>query len=94
MSGGELFEDGSRDALQFPEARQIVLEFLIHGLRLLWPQLYPQDHVTEFHGVRQERVFLQFFQRGSGIVMIHGSPGKSDFHTHHTSAQDAGRANA
>src|SRR6202521_3796444 len=71
ISGGEPLEDASRDALQFAEARQIVLKFLIHGLRLFRAQLYPQDHVPELHGMRQERLFLQFFQRGSGIVVVH-----------------------
>src|SRR5579859_2926654 len=68
---GQLFQDASRHALDVPKARQIILKFLIHGLRFLWPELNAQNHIPQFNRVRQQRIFLQFLKRGLGVVVVH-----------------------
>jgi len=73
LSGGELLQNSLRDLLDFSEARQILLEFVIQQLRVLRAQLVPQDHVPQLHRVRQQRVFLQFFERLARLVVLHGS---------------------
>src|SRR5215475_11832117 len=70
----ELLQNGLAQFLQFTEPRQIFLEFLVQELRVVRPQLIAQNHVAQFHGMRQHPVFLQFFQRLCRIVVIHGLP--------------------
>src|SRR6267143_2381738 len=33
-----------------------------------------ENHVAQFHGVREQRLFLQFFQRNLYVVVVHGIP--------------------
>src|SRR3974390_487388 len=74
LSRRELFEKRAPQFLQLAKTTQIVLEFVIEQLRILRPQLIAQNHVTQFYRVRQEPVFLQFFQRLVRIVVIHDVP--------------------
>jgi hypothetical protein len=74
MAGRELLKDAAGHALDFTEARQIVLEFLIQDLRFLRTELVAQDHVAKLDGVWQHRVFLQFLERSNGIVVVHEFP--------------------
>src|SRR6516164_4632179 len=71
-TAGELFEDGAAELLQLAELRQVVLKFLVEKLRVLRPELVAKNHVAQLDGVGKERVFLQFFKGGGGVVMIHG----------------------
>jgi len=72
----EFLEDYAAEFLQFAEARQIFLKIVIQQLRILRPQLIPQDHVAQLHGVRQESFLTQFLERLTWIVVIHAiSPG-------------------
>jgi len=71
LAGGELFEDGPRDLLQFAETRQVFLKIVIEQLRVLRTKLIAQDHVPQLHRVRQERVFLKLFESLARIVVIH-----------------------
>src|SRR5439155_4297120 len=74
LSGGDFFQNAAPDFLQFAEPRQVVLKIVIQELRVLRAQLRPQNHVTQFYGMRKQRVFLQFLERNLGIVVIHGFP--------------------
>src|SRR5215510_3769510 len=71
-AAGELFENGAAELLQLAELRQIVLKFLVEKLRVLRAELVAKNHVAQLDGVRKERVLLQFFKGGGGVVMVHG----------------------
>src|SRR5215472_10743127 len=71
-TAGELFENGAAELLQLAELRQVVLKFLVDKLRVLRAELVAKNHVAQLDGVRKERVFLQFFKGGGGVVMVHG----------------------
>src|SRR6266436_2999490 len=76
LASGDFFQDSAPDFLQFPKARQVILKIVIEKLRVLRAQLRPQNHVSQFHGMRKQRFFLQFLERNLGVVVIHGnSPG-------------------
>src|SRR5947207_14940256 len=74
LSGGVFFQNAATDFLQFAKARQVVLKIVVQKLRVLRAQLRSQNHVTQFYGMRKQRVFLQFLERNLGIVVIHGFP--------------------
>jgi hypothetical protein len=76
FAGGEFFENAASDALQLAETSQVVLEFGVHELRILGTELDAQDHVAELDGVGKQRVFLEFFESGFGVIVIHKSPGR------------------
>src|ERR1700686_1369795 len=61
LAGGEFFENAARHTLQLAEARQVILEFRVHQLRLLWTELHAENHVAELDGMRKQSVFLEFF---------------------------------
>src|SRR5580704_1776982 len=46
-AGGEFFEHGARDLLDFAEAGEVVLKFLIHHLRFVGCELDAHNHVAE-----------------------------------------------
>src|SRR5438309_5697203 len=81
LSGGDFFQNAAPDFLQFAEARQVVLKIVVQKLRVLRAELRPQNHVTQFYGMRKQRVFLQFLERNLGVVVIHGFPGRKRFHS-------------
>src|SRR6266853_1871200 len=74
LSRGDFLQDASRDFLQIPEPHQVILKIVIQELRVLRAQLRPQNHVTQFCGMRKQRLFLQFLERNLGVVVIHGFP--------------------
>ena len=84
LACGDFFQNSSRDFLQISEAREVVLEIVIQELRVLRAQLRPQDHVTQFYGVRKQRFFLQFLERNLGVVVIHGFPQQKTLPDHCT----------
>src|ERR1700679_1340316 len=65
--GSDLFQDSARHALQFAEARQIILEFVIQHFRFFRAKLRAQNHVAQLDGMRQKRIFLQFFERKARV---------------------------
>src|SRR5580704_774464 len=71
LSSGQFFQNSPRHLLQFAKARQVLLKFLVQRLGVLRTQFVPQDHIPQFHRMRQQRLFLQFFQCLSWIVVIH-----------------------
>src|SRR5260370_3079888 len=71
LSRGNFFQNSPSDFLQFPEPRQIVLKIVAQELRVLRPQLGPQNHVPQFYGMRKQRLFLQFLERNLGVLVIH-----------------------
>src|SRR5271168_1541548 len=71
---GYFLEDAARHFLQFAKARQIVLKFVVQQLRFFRAKLRAQNHVAQLDGMRQKRVFLQFFQRDARVIVIHGFP--------------------
>jgi len=77
LADGELFEDAARDALQFTKTGQVILKFGVHELRILRTKLDAQNHVTKFDGMGKKSVFLEFFESGFGVVVIHGSSVRS-----------------
>src|SRR6266403_5180200 len=79
LSGGELFENASSDFLQFSETRQVVLKIMVQELRVLRAELIAQNHVAQFHRVRQQRLFLQFLQRNFDVIVVHGIPQQEIF---------------
>src|SRR3989442_1739244 len=78
LAGGQAFQDAARHLLQLPEARQIILEFTVEFLRLHGRVARAQDHVAQLDGMRQNRVFLQFFESDFRVVVIHVAPCGSD----------------
>src|SRR5216684_3780676 len=76
LSGGEFFQDSSRDFLQFSETRHVDLKVVVQQLRVLRAELVAQNHVAQFHRMRQQRLFLQFLQRNFDVVVVHGIPPK------------------
>src|SRR5580693_5589907 len=73
-SGGDLFEDSACHALQLAKAHQIILEFVIQRFRFFRAKLRAQNHIAQLDGMRQKRVFLQFFERDARVVVIHKFP--------------------
>src|SRR5580693_4865374 len=69
-----LFEDSARRVLQFAEARQIILEFVVQYFGFFRAELRAQDHVAQLDGMRKKRVFLQFFECNARVVVIHEVP--------------------
>src|ERR1700687_5217940 len=74
LARGDFLQDTSRDFLQIPEPCQVILKIVIQKLRVLRAQLRPQNHVSQFYGMRKHRLFLQFLERNLGVVVIHGFP--------------------
>src|SRR2546430_9648457 len=74
LSGGDFFQNAAPDFLQFAEARQVVLKIVVQEPRVLRAELRPQNHVTQFYGVREQRLLLQFLERNLGVIVIHGFP--------------------
>src|SRR6266852_411592 len=74
LARGDFFQNSASDFLEFPETRQVILEFVIEELRVLRAKLGAQNHVPQFYGMRKQRLFLQFRERNFGIVVIHGFP--------------------
>src|SRR5215470_7934844 len=74
LAAGEFFQNAPANLLQFAEAPQVFLEIVVQPLRVLRIEFSSQNHVAEFHGMREQRIFLQFFQCGLGVVVIHGFP--------------------
>src|SRR5712664_3181968 len=75
---GDFLQDASRDFLQIPEPCQVILKIVIQELRILRAQLRPQNHISQFYGMRKQRLFLQFLERNLGVVVIHGFPQHKD----------------
>src|ERR1700674_893224 len=81
LTRGDFFQDSASDFLQFAEPRQVILKIVIEELRVLRPQLGPQNHVTQFYGMRKQRLFLQFLEGNLGVVVIHEfPPAEKSFH--------------
>src|SRR5258707_4423752 len=74
LARGDFLQNASRDFLQVPEPCQVILKIVIQELRVLRAQLRPQNHVSQFYGMRKQRLFLQFLERHLGVVVIHGFP--------------------
>src|SRR5580692_9919580 len=70
-AGGEFFEHGPGYLLEFAESRNVVLEFRVHQLRFIGLELDAHDHVSQLHGMREECVFIEFFECDGWIVVIH-----------------------
>src|SRR6266849_897808 len=79
LSGGELFENASRDFLDFSETRQVVLKVMVQELRVLRAELVAENHVAQFHRVGKQRLFLQFLQRNLDVVVVHVIPQQESF---------------
>src|SRR4029077_17025998 len=60
LTSGEFFEDAAGHLLDLAESSEVILEFGIHRLRFLRPQLNAHDHVPQLDGMRKQRIFLQF----------------------------------
>jgi hypothetical protein len=73
VPGRDFLKDFACHALQLAEARQVVLEFVIERFRFFGSKLCSQNHVAQLDGMRQKRIFLQFFERKARVVVIHGS---------------------
>lgn len=74
LACGEFFQNSLRGFLQFAKAREILLKIMIQQLRVLHAKFRSQNHVAQFYRVRKQRVFLQFFQSDSGVIVVHGFP--------------------
>jgi len=44
---------------------------LIDGFGVLDAELVAENHVAELDGMGQKRVFLQFFESGGSVVVVH-----------------------
>src|SRR5713226_1622683 len=53
LAGGELLQNPSPDFLRFAEACQVLLEIVVQRLCVLRVELRSQNHVAQFHGVRE-----------------------------------------
>src|SRR5215475_10497441 len=72
--GSDFFEDAACEFLNFAEASEVVLKFGVEALCFFGVVDSAEDHIPKFDGVRKQRVFLQFFERGCGVVVIHDVP--------------------
>src|SRR5690348_2335025 len=59
LACGEPLQDAAAEFLQFAKARQVILEIVVQELCAVRIQLGSQNHVAQFDGVREQRVFLQ-----------------------------------
>src|ERR1700730_287288 len=71
LANREFLENAARDALEFAKTGQVVLKFGVHELRFLGTELDTQYHVAKLDRVGKQRVFLQFFESGFGVIVIH-----------------------
>src|ERR1700716_2722406 len=67
----QLLENLFPQLLRLAEELLILDEQTVHLQRFVSRQLLAQHHVAHMHGVRQDCIFGQFFQRDIGIVVIH-----------------------
>src|SRR5205085_896950 len=74
LAGGKSLQDFASELLQFAEAREVILEFSVHALRFLRAELRAEDHVAQFDWMREQSIFLQLFQSGFGVVVVHACP--------------------
>ena len=74
MTRSKLFQNAARHFLQLAKPVQVLLKIVVQDLRVLRPELRPQNHVAQLHRVREQRILMQFFQGETGIVVIHGFP--------------------
>jgi hypothetical protein len=70
-AGGEFFQNAAGDFLRLAEAGKVILELVIDGFGVLDAELVAEDHVAKLDGMREESVFLQFFESGGSVVVIH-----------------------
>src|SRR4029077_3725690 len=70
-AGSEFFQDAASNFLRFTEAAQIFLKFMIDGFCVLNAEFMTKNHIAQFYGMRQKRIFLQLFQRGRRVIMVH-----------------------
>src|SRR5882762_4040674 len=70
-AGRQLLQNAAGNFLRLTKSREIFLKFVIDVLGLGDSELMAENHVAQFDRMRQERVFLQFFQRGCSVVVIH-----------------------
>lgn len=64
------------ELLDFAEAGEVVLKFLIQALGFVRSELDAEDHVAKLDRMGKEGVFLQFFEGGRGVVVVHGTSGE------------------
>src|SRR6266478_1244747 len=70
-AGGEFFQNAAGDFLRLAESGKIILELVIDGFGVLDAELVAEDHVAKLDGMWEEGFFLQFFESGGGVVVIH-----------------------
>ena len=73
LAGREFFEDSAGNLLQIAEPRQVFLKLMIEQLGVLRAELVSQNHVAQLDRVRQDCVFLEFFERLARIVVVHAA---------------------
>jgi len=70
-SGCELLQNFSSQLLGFSEKFLVLREQAIQFNGLFWLEAMSQKHVANVNRVGEQRFFLNFFEGGSGIVVIH-----------------------
>src|SRR5580704_13611841 len=73
-TSGNFLKHSARHVLQLAKTRQVVLKFVVQHFRLFRAKLRAQNHIAQPDGMRQKRVFLQFFERNARVVVIHNFP--------------------
>ena len=69
--GREPFQNFFSEFLRLAKELLIFDKQAVQFDRLIGRKLAAQQHVTDVHWIRQGSVFVQFFERGGGIVVVH-----------------------
>ena len=57
-AGRQFFQDGAAELLQFAEAGEVILKFLVQKLGVLNVELVAKNDVAKLNGVWQKSVFF------------------------------------
>jgi hypothetical protein len=74
MPRRKFFQDAAGNFLQLAKASEVILKIVVECLCVLRTQLGAQDHIAQFDGMGQQRVFLKLVERGPGVIVIHRVP--------------------
>ena len=72
LDGAQGFEQLAADLLQFSEALLVINEEAVVFQRMFNIEMGAQHHVTQMNRIGQDGVFIQFFEGGGWVIVIHG----------------------
>src|SRR2546430_13143590 len=82
LARGDFLQNASRNFLQIPEPCQVILKIVIQELRVLRAQLRPQNHVSQFYGMRSEEHTSELQSQSNLVCRLLLEKKKKSRHSH------------